>query len=338
MDYFVTGATGFVGGRVARDLLQAGHRVRAVVRTPGKAADLREAGAEVFEGDVTQKESMRSAMAGVDGVFHIAGWYKVGARDKRPGQSINVDGTRNVLELMKELKVPKGVYTSTLAVFGDTKGKLVDEHYKMNGPWLSEYDRTKWQAHYEVAEPMMKAGLPLVIVQPGLIYGPGDTNALRPSLLEYLHGKLKRVPAGAAYCWGHIEDTARGHIQAMEKGRPGESYIIAGPEHTLVEAFDIAERVTGIPAPKSHPSPGTLRMISRIMAFVEKFKAVSEAMSSEQLRVLAGVTYLGDSAKARRELGFSARPLEEGLRETLAHEMALLGLGKPPPVPGPAMA
>jgi nucleoside-diphosphate-sugar epimerase len=338
MDYFVTGATGFVGGRVARDLLAAGHRVRAVVRTPGKAGDLREAGAELFEGDVTQKESMRKAMEGADGVFHIAGWYKVGARDKRPGQAINVEGTRNVLELMKEVGLPKGVYTSTLGVFGDTKAKLVDEHYRMNGPWLSQYDRTKWVAHYEVAEPMMRDGLPLVIVQPGLVYGPGDTSALRPTLLDYLRRKLKRVPAGAAYCWGHIEDTARGHILAMEKGKAGESYIIAGPAHTLVEAFEIAERITGIPAPRSHPSPGTVRMISRMMAFVEKFKAVSESMSSEQLRVLAGATYLGDSSKARRELGFSARPLEEGLRETLAHEMALLGLGKLAPVPGSTMA
>lgn len=338
MDYFVTGATGFVGGRVARELLAAGHRVRAVVRTPEKAADLREAGADLFEGDVAKKETMRKAMEGADGVFHIAGWYKVGARDKRPGQAINIDGTRNVLELMRELKVPKGVYTSTLGVFGDTKGKLADEHYKMNGPWLSEYDRTKWVAHYEVAEPMMKEGLPLMIVQPGLIYGPGDTSALRPTLLGYLQRRLKRVPAGASYCWGHIEDTARGHIRAMEKGKPGESYIIAGPAHTLVEAFEIAERITGIPATKNHPSPGTVRMISRIMAVVEKFKTVSESMSSEQLRVLAGVTYLGDSSKARRELGFSARPLEEGLRETLALEMALMGLGKLPPVPGPTMA
>lgn len=336
MAYLVTGATGFVGGAVVRQLLGAGHLVRAVVRSPKRAKELQAAGVELFEGDVTQKETMRRAMEGVDGVFHIAGWYKVGVRDKRPGQAINVDGTRNVLELMRELRVPKGVYTSTLAVFGDTKGKLVDESYRHDGPWLSEYDRTKWAAHYQVAHPMMAGGLPLVIVQPGLVYGPGDTSRLRPTLVDFLQGKLKRTPAGAAYCWGHIDDTARGHLAAMEKGREGESYIIAGPRHTLVEAFEIAERITGIPAPPSHPSPRTLRFLSRLMGLVEKVRPVGDsdsraAFSSENLRVLAGATYLGDNSKARRELGFSARPLEEGLRETLGHESALLESAANPP-------
>jgi nucleoside-diphosphate-sugar epimerase len=273
---------------------------------------------------------MRETMRGADGVFHIAGWYKVGARDKRPGQAINVGGTRNVLELMRELKVPKGVYTSTLAVSGDTHGALVDETYRHAGPWLSEYDRTKWEAHFEVALPLIHDGLPLVIVQPGLVYGPRDTSPLRPTLIEYLEGRLKRTPARCAYCWGHIEDTARGHLLAMEKGKAGETYIIAGEPHTLVEAFALAEAITGIKAPESHPSPRTMRMIARLMALVEKVKPVSESMSSENLRVLAGVTYLGSNAKARRELGFSPRPLEEGLRQTLEVEMAALGLARRP--------
>jgi len=107
-------------------------------------------------------------------VFHMAAWYKVGAKDKSQAELVNVEGTRNVLEVMKELKIAKGVYTSTLAVFSDTKGRVVDETYRHHGPFLSEYDRTKWKAQVEVAEPMMKAGLPLVIVMPGLVYGPGD--------------------------------------------------------------------------------------------------------------------------------------------------------------------
>lgn len=324
-EFFVSGATGFVGGAVARELLAQGHAVRALVRSPQKALALKGAGALLFPGDVTQKETMRPAIRGVDGVFHVAGWYKVGARDKRGGEAVNVEGTRNVLELMRELAIPKGVYTSTLAVFGDTRGKLVGEDYRAGGPWLSEYDRTKWVAHYRVAEPLVKAGLPLVIVQPGLVYGPGDTSALRPTLVDYLQGRLKRTPAGAAYCWGHVEDTARGHLLAMEKGAAGQTYIIAGEPHTVVEVFEIAQRITGIPAPSSHPSPRTMRSLSRLMALVEKVKPVSESMSSESLRVLAGATYLGDNAKAKRDLGLSMRPLEQGLRETLEFEQAALG-------------
>src|SRR5689334_3123939 len=118
--YFVTGATGFIGGEVARQLVQAGHAVVAIARDPARAEHLTKLGVKVSAGDITDRASLRAPMAGVDGVFHLAGWYRVGARDKRPGQRINVEGTRNVLEVMRELGVPRGVYTSTLAVNGDT--------------------------------------------------------------------------------------------------------------------------------------------------------------------------------------------------------------------------
>jgi nucleoside-diphosphate-sugar epimerase len=119
MRYFVTGAPGFIGGQVARQLRAAGHEVVAVVRDPAKATDLAALGFEVHQGDVTERESLRTPMTGADGAFHIAGWYKIGVRDKRPGEAINVDGTPNVLETMHELGIPKGVYTSTVAVFSD---------------------------------------------------------------------------------------------------------------------------------------------------------------------------------------------------------------------------
>jgi nucleoside-diphosphate-sugar epimerase len=204
--YFLTGATGFIGGRVARQLVEAGHQVVAIARNPAKATELNKLGASVHGGDITDKESMRAPMTGVDGVFHIAGWYQIGVRDKTPGQKINVDGTCNVLTLMKELGIPKGVYTSTLTVYSDMHGKLVDESFRDNGPWLSEYDRTKWAAHYEVAVPMIQADL----------------------------------------CWGHVDDIARVHLLAMEKGRSGESYNICGPHATLTMS-----------SPSRRPSPAS---------------------------------------------------------------------------------
>ena len=316
MRYFVTGATGFIGTRLARQLRDAGHAVDAIARDPAKAGDLTRIGVRVHKGDITDKDSMRRPMAGVDGVFHLAAWYKIGEKDKSPAVRSNIDGTRNVLELMEELGIRKGVYTSTLAVFGDTKGQLVDESYRHDGPWLSEYDRTKWVAHYEVAEPMMKKGLPLVIVQPGVTYGPGDPSAMGITLREYLERELRGVPKVSAYCWGHVEDTAAAHLLAMERGRAGESYIIAGEPETLIDAIEMAERITGIPAPKMRPSPGFVRFLAAITR-------------SELLRVSAGATYLGSNAKAKRELGLRHRPLEEGLRETLLAEMQALGIPAP---------
>ena len=326
MKYFVTGATGFVGGNVARQLVEQGHEVVVSVRTPSKAKELAELGVTITQGDVTDKESMRAPMQGVDGVFHIAGWYKIGVKDKSDASRINIQGTRNVLELMQELGIKKGVYTSTLAVNSDTHGVLVDESYHYHGKHLSEYDRTKWVAHYEVADPMMAAGLPLVIVMPGLIYGPGDTSTVRTTFIQYLQRKLPVLPAKTAFSWAHVEDIARGHILAMEQGKVGESYIIAGPTHTLVEGMQLAQKITGIPAPRIKVAPGMMKAMSATMGVVERVLPVPADYSAEYLRISAGVTYIGSNARAKRELGYNPRPLEEGLTETLQHEMKLLGM------------
>jgi len=314
MIYFLTGATGFIGGAVARHLVAAGHRVRAIVRKP--QPDLGLAGIETFVGDVTDKESMRAPMTGVDGVFHIAGWYKIGQRDTRDAMRVNVDGTRNVLELMQELAVPKGVYTSTLAVNSNTNGREVDETYRFTGKHISVYDQTKADAH-RIAEDFIARGLPLVIVQPGLVYGPGDTSSVGTALRQFLQRKLPVLPRQTAFAWAHIDDIARGHLLAMERGQPGRSYFLAGPTYTLERAIDVASEITGIPAPRWRLNPGVLLASSKVMAVIERVVPVPPAYTAEGLRVIGGVTYLGSSARARRELGWTVRPLREGLAETL---------------------
>jgi nucleoside-diphosphate-sugar epimerase len=327
MKYFVTGATGFIGGRVVRQLLTAGHEVIALARTPSRAQDLAALGVTVHAGDITDKESLRTPMTGVDGVFHVAAWYHVGVRDTSQAETINVGGTRNVLEMMQELGIPKGVYTSTLTVFQDTRGQMVDESHQYTGTsFLSEYDRTKWKAHYEVAKPMMQAGLPLVIVLPGLVYGPGDISIVHQGWVNYLRGKLPILPSGTTYCWGHVDDTAHGHLLAMEQGNVGENYIIAGPKYSIVEAFALAEQISGVPAPRLHPAPWMMKAMAAMLASIDAVFPLPEPYSAESLRSSAGVSYLGSNEKARRELGYVPRMLEQGLPETLEYEMQQLGM------------
>lgn len=321
--YFVTGATGFLGGELVKQLISGGHQVVALVRAPPRAPLLRTLGVELHEGDITDRTTLSAPMAGCDGVFHVAAWYKVGVTEPQ-AERINVEGTRNVLATMRELRIPKGVYTSTVAVFSDTGGMVPDESYRYDGPHLSEYDRTKWLAHYEVALPLMAEGLPLVIVQPGAVYGPGDTGALRTALVDLLRGRLPITPRRTAFCWGYIEDTARGHVQAMERGAPGETYIITGPRHTFEETFDMAASIAGVRKPLLHPGPRTLRAMSRVMGLVNTVADLPPGLTAEALRVLAGTTYFGANDKAVRELGFSARPLREGLDQTIEHELRLL--------------
>ena len=322
--YFVTGATGFVGGAVVRHLREAGHHVRALVRNPAAAASLAASNVSLHAGDVAERGSMREPMTGVDGVFHVAGWYKLGPRDRRAATAVNITGTRNVLELMRDLGVPKGVYTSSLAVNSNTRGRVVDEDYRFHGRHLSVYDWSKAEAH-KIAEGFIAGGLPLVIVQPGLVYGPGDTSGVRTILTQFLTRTMPAIPP-VAYCWAHIDDIAAGHLLAMERGKPGRNYFLAGPPHTLTEALEIAESITGIPAPRRRVPASVLKVGSALTRVVETVARLPPAYASETLRVLAGVTYLGKNDRARTELGWSPRPLREGLAETLRHEMRLLGI------------
>lgn len=326
MKYFITGATGFIGSHVAAQLIESGHQVVALVRDRERAQDLAALGVSLFEGDIVNRDSLRAPMTDVDGIFHLAAWYKIGVRDKGTAYWTNVIGTRHVLEMMKELSIPKGVYTSTVAVFSDTHGTLPDESYRYEGPHLSEYDRTKWLAHYTVALPRMRAGLPLVIVQPGAVYGPHDPSILGNTLRQYLRRRLPMIPRTSAFCWSHVDDVARGHLLAMDKGRPGESYIIAGPKHSLVETFEMASSITGIKPPAVRVPSGLVKGMSYLVRPFEAFIPLPEAYTSEGLRVAAGVTYLGNNEKARRELGYNPRSLRDGLPETLRAMMNELGI------------
>lgn len=322
--YFVTGATGFIGGELTKQLIGRGHQVVALVRSPERAALLKTLGVEIHTGDITNRDSLCAPMRGVDGVFHVAAWYKVGVVEPA-AEAINVTGTRNVLEVARDLAIPRIVYTSTVGVFGDTRGQVVDETYYVRGPFLTEYDRTKWIAHYEVALPMARAGLPLIIAMPGLVYGPGDTSAIHTTLVRLLRGRLFMTPSRVTFAWGYVEDTARGLRQAMESGRPGESYLLTGPIHTFQDAFTLAARIAGKRPPPIHPPPALMRLLAAATELLEGMD-VRTRYSAELLRLMAGTTWIGSSAKAERELGFTTRPLDEGLRHTIEHELRQLGM------------
>lgn len=324
--FFVTGATGFLGGELVKQLIGRGHRVTALIRTPAKATLLKALDVDLHAGDITDRDSLRAPMQNVDGVFHVAAWYKVGVGESGSiAERVNVEGTRNVLEMVRELAIPRVVYTSTVGVFGDTQGRLVDETHYARGPFLTEYDRTKWLAHYEVAMPMLHAGLPLTIVMPGTIYGPGDTSGIHAALVQLLRKRLFITPKGVTFCWGYIEDVARGVRQAMDAGRIGETYLLTGPVHTFQDVFATAARIVGRRPPPLHPPPMLMRAAASVATQLEKWD-MQLPFPAETLRLMAGTTWIGSSAKAERELGFTTRTIDEGLRHTIEHELRQLGM------------
>src|SRR5919112_2085503 len=167
MRYAVTGGTGFVGGALIRALTQAGHEAAALVRGDHSL----DPGVRIVRGDLFDAAALDRLCGDIDGLFHVAGWYKLGTRDSSAGRRVNVDGTRAVLSAAVRMGVPKVVYTSTLAVNSDTHGVVVDESYRFTGRHLSAYDRSKAEAH-DVVLDFGRRGLPVVVVMPGLVYGP----------------------------------------------------------------------------------------------------------------------------------------------------------------------
>lgn len=317
VSHFITGGTGFLGRRLVHLLLDRGDRVTALVRKPYEARDLSTLGVRVVKGDVLDPESIRRGMSGCDTVFHLAAIYELGPDRPDYMERVNVDGTRRVLEAMRDLNIRRGVYTSSLAVYSDTGGRLVDESFHHDGDHLTRYDLSKWKAHVDVARPMMDNGLPLVIVQPGLIYGPGDRSAVAGMFEDFLRGRLPAIPGGAKYCWAHVDDIASGHMAAMDGGRPGEAYHLAGPVHSFSDVFRVAARITGRRAPLIEIPPAIMRALVPVVAAAERLLNLPERFRSESLRASAGTTYIASSEKAVREFGFDPRPIEIGLRDTL---------------------
>jgi dihydroflavonol-4-reductase len=314
--YAITGATGFVGGALARRLVEAGHEVRALVRRPDAAMSLEALGARLVPGDVGDGTGLDALAQDVDGLFHVAGWYRLGQRDGHAtGERVNVRGTQQVLDAARRAGVRRTVYTSTLAVNSDTGGRRVDESYRFSGRHLSAYDETKARAH-AVAERAAADGQAVVTVMPGLVYGPGDTSQTGDLLRQVVRGQRPLVPGGGTYCWAHVDDVAEGHLLAMERGQVGREYMLAGPSATLADGLRVAADLAGTRGPIVIPS-GVVTAAAALADVVGRVVPLPATYQAETLRSSIA-TYLGRSNRAQTELGWRARSLRHGLAETVA--------------------
>jgi nucleoside-diphosphate-sugar epimerase len=319
---FVTGGTGFIGGEVVRQLRRRGDEVACLVRSPEKGAKLSELGCELVGGDLGDERAIRRGMEGCDAVVHAAAVYEVGIPpSERPAmREANVGGTERVLGAALELGIPKVVYVSTVGVFGNTHGRIVDESYEHPAKdFTSAYEETKWEAH-QVAKRLIDDGLPCVIVQPGGVYGPGDTSSIAQLLDQFLSGKMPMIPfPELGICLTHVEDIAGGILLGLDKGTPGEAYVISGPAVTVREAINVVAAATGRKAPKrAIPTPLMKAMIP-IGPLVGKVMGQPPNLR-ELISSADGVTFWASYDKAKRELGYEPRGLEEGLRAMLAAE------------------
>ena len=325
MRAFLTGGTGFIGGYVARKLRDRGDDVVALVRTSSKASELEALGCELVQGDLASQERLQEAMKGCDAVFHVAAVYKVGipTRECDEMRAANIGGTERTLNAAVAAGVNKIVYVSTVGYFGNTRGRVVDETYvrEDDGAYLSCYDETKLKAH-AIAKDRIAKGAPVVIAQPGGVYGPGDQSEVGSFVRNMATGKLrfKSFP-DVGFNMGYVDDIADGIILAHDKGKIGESYVFGGEISTLGELVDKVAEISGqkpirltMPAWAIKASIPIAPLVTKVMGLPPNLK--------ELIKTSDGVTYWATDEKARRELGYSPRTLEEGLREMLAAEAA----------------
>lgn len=322
MKVFVTGGTGFIGGEVVRRLRERGDEVACLVRDRGKADALTRLGCRLVSGDLGDAGAIAAGMEGCDAVVHAAAMYEVGIPAKqRPAMwEANVAGTERVLEAAREVGVAKLVYVSTVGIFGNTHRQVVDEAYQHPGKeFTSYYEETKLEAH-KVAQRLIDDGLPGIIVQPGGVYGPGDTSQVADLLEQFCAGRLPLMPfPELGICLTHVEDVAAGILLALDKGRVGETYVLSGPVTTMREAIETVAAATGRKAPRYAMPVPLMKLLTPVGPLVGKLMGQPPNLS-ELISSADGVTFWASHEKASRELGYAPRGLEQGLRQTLAED------------------
>ncbi len=318
MIVFLTGGGGFIGTAVARQLRARGDMVRALVRHPARASILRDIGCELVPGDLSDVARLTAAMAGADLVVHLAGVYRVGITDReRPAMyAANVTGTEHALDAAIAAGATRIVDVSTINAFGNTGGQVVDEAYRRPKPYryVSYYDETKHLAHL-AAEERQRQGAPIVIVQPGGVYGPGDPSQLGGELRRAMTGTLTSITFGSlGLNLVHVDDVAAGILLAAARGAVGESYVLGGELVRMADAIRRAARAGGAKPPRLTTPTWLLRAVAPLAS--GRFGLTPNL--PELIAASDGVTYWATDAKSRRELGYAPRGLDQGLADLAA--------------------
>jgi len=322
--FFVTGATGYIGGAIVRRLLADGHEVSALTRDPARGTALAEAGARCHLGDVTDRYSMREAMSGSDWVVHAAAELDFRVREERMRQ-VNVEGAENVASLAWKLGVGRFLAVSSIAVFGGSPGdgSAADEGTPPRLPLPSPYSRTKAAADRAIAA-WAERGLRVNLVYPSLVYGaPAKKSGTNALLRAFARGRVPAVVGGDRIArWIHLEDLVEGMVRLIERAPVGEGYLMTGEVRTVGEVVRQVCELSGARPPRLRLTPplalGTLTLLGPVL----RAAGVRGLPTRAQVRSLAR-PWNFDDAKAQRDLDWRPRGLDEGLPPTLEHLLAL---------------
>ena len=323
MKIFVTGATGFIGSRLVQKLAEQGHIVHALVRSLKKGKKLEREGVLLFQGDITDRESIDRAIEGCEQVYHVAALLTAWNPDPEESFRINAGGAVNVLEASIAAGVKKFVFTSSSGVIGPTKGEPVNEDSIRITDYFHDYESAKFIAEERILRAVLKKRIEAVIVSPSRVYGPEiyPGSSIVTSIVDkYIKGKWKGIPGdGTKYGnYVYLEDVVDGHIMAMEKGENGERYILGGEDVTWDGFFDMVKELSGVNHMLLHlPLPVSMG--------IGKSLVLWHKISGELPRITPNVVskYLYDwrfsSKKAEDALGYRITPFREGMAKTIEY-------------------
>ncbi|MEO6806368.1 MAG: hopanoid-associated sugar epimerase [Edaphobacter sp.] len=319
MRVFITGATGFIGGHVARRYAAEGAALRLLTRQASRLDSLNGIDAEMVKGDLRDPEKLRSALSGCDALVHVAADYRLWVPDPKEMYAANVDGTRELLRLAREVGIQRVVYTSSVATMGfKTDGTIVNEDTPVAlANMIGHYKRSKFLAELEAIQ-AAKSGQHVMILNPTTPIGGGDAKPTPTGriIVDFLNRKFPAyVDTGLNLV--DVDEVARMHVVALDRGAPGERYILGGENLTLKQILDRMSAITGLPSP-------TMKVPHAVaMAFAFFDETVTGKLRGKEPRATVEAVRMGkkmmfaSSAKAERDLGFKILPVYPALRAAI---------------------
>lgn len=316
---FITGATGFLGRKLAHKLANEGNEVIALIRSKAKASALEHERISFVEGDLFNIKALEAGMKGCDEVYHLAAFASVWTKGDA-FKEVNIDGTLNILDAAKKQGVQKIVVTSTAGVIGPAVDGPVNEDTPRQVDFFTEYESTKYESELQIKKRVQK-GQHVVIVNPTRVYGPGPlnvSNSVTKLVKQYIAGKWKFIPGDGMSTGNYVfvDDVISGHILAMKNGRAGERYLLGGEDATYWELFDLIAAIGGKKYKLYKMPLGVLLAFGKIQLFMaEKFGRQPMITPGWVRKYL--YKWSVSSEKAQKELGYEVTSLQDGIQKTV---------------------
>jgi dihydroflavonol-4-reductase len=317
MTTLVTGAAGFLGSHVARQLVARGDDVRVLLRVSSSNRAISDLSLEYVTGDLRDRSSLERAMAGAQRVFHVAADYRLWAKRSQDIYDSNVGGTRNLLAAAKKAGVEQLIYTSTVATIAVDRPESPNEFTDAKlEEMVGHYKRSKWMAEQEVLQ-AAKDGLPVIVAMPTTPVGPWDWKPTPTGkiILDFLNGKMPGyVETGLNFVG--VEECAAGHLLAAEKGRIGERYLLGAENLTLKQLLDALARITGLAAPAMKIPHRVALGVAYVESAFSRLIGKEPQIPVEGVKIAQHMMFV-DCSRAKKELGFAPSPVAGALERAV---------------------